>query len=696
MRYGFTTLISNNSSCYRQEQDWRITMAVKLPLPHAAVTALSEKFGKNGQHHQLLINAQVPSIKYFELKDVSEALGTEKEYKAADAPDAFQQLGGAYGQTELKDRDQRYKGICIYLANAENGGERTETVKTLLVTLWNELTLAGAEFYYPEAPTGDINIAYVDPIGQELLTPFSYTSFKPHDNPHGILFEEHYNPENHPDPIDGISFTPVDLEGTQIQAPTVAHYKAAIEAENTHHEQALRALKKEITTLQPSTEEEKKESSAIETYIAARKDYMATIKRVMNRLPANRETSPKRKTGRQDGESTENYARRIQSLDEKNKRRVANLGTVLPEANEAQAKLIKKNAAFKNSEANIINFLQKKLSNLIQEGTNFGNKREDLLDLTGCWPNAISDDVLTSPFLSKQIEPYYAPLEPLVDQLLQNPYFKYYPKIPDKRELCDSEALKALKQLLSPEGLIQIGEVEQNQDKAKKLLDTLRKEKVSRIEVIQGLIADENQLSLEEKSQETNLRQQLVDLAAYRPNEAMVLYWRLAHIVQGKKAISRLEEQKNTAETIQQTRAKIDFFDRLKNEPTLYRNKRNAEFYRAKTNLSLDTASEFERGSKYHSSWGKRAGQSFGLILIAAAGALGGAGLAGDFSAAKPFRDIFTATFADIKTFESHTWMLMSVCAALFLAVAVGGFLWDRHHGQGERAVAHELRATAS
>ncbi len=67
--YGWNSSIAANVQQARESQMWRVAMAVKLPLLEGAVSALS-KFKKGGAHHQLLINARVPSIKYFELQDV--------------------------------------------------------------------------------------------------------------------------------------------------------------------------------------------------------------------------------------------------------------------------------------------------------------------------------------------------------------------------------------------------------------------------------------------------------------------------------------------------------------------------------------------------------------------------------------------------------------------------------------------------
>ncbi len=501
---------------------------------------------------------------------------------------------------------------------------------------------------------------YTDAIGRELLTPFSYSAFKPYQQTHGILFEEEYNPQNHPDPIDGVSFTPADLEGTTIQAPSLDLYQQAIETENTYHQQALATLEKQIVSLTQEAKKAKSETAPIAALLKAR----AELKEATTQLE------------------------------------------------EAEVVTIE---SFEEAEAVTIESFQEVLFNLIQQGTQFGDTREAVRE-------APEDKKKLYPFLKKEekkeledalakstnpeqrnqvlnevTQAYYnSSLKPMVDLLLQNPYFKYYPKTPSKGKLHDSDAMKGFIQLLSQKKLTEEGDITQKQENAKQTLETLAKEKADHIEVIQTLIADEEKLPLEEKSQEANLRQQLVALAIHRPNEAMVLYWRLVHIVQGKKATSTLEAHKTAAENIQETKAQTDFFNRLNTEPTPYRDQRKKDLINAIRSKTPEAASAFECGSKYHSSWGKRTGQSFGLIVIAAAGALGGAGLAGDFSAVKTVGDIFTATGADITAFESHTWILMSVCAALFLAAAVAGARWDRHHGQVERALADELREKAT
>lgn len=383
--------------------------------------------------------------------------------------------------------------------------------------------------------------------------------------------------------------------------------------------------------------------------------------------------------------------------------------------NDAKTQLEKAEVTFTNSEKETSEPFQKKLNNLIKKGTEFGNAREAVREAPedkkklhlflereaqNELEKALTEsktDVQRNLALNQATRAYYLhTLKPLVDQLLQGPYFKYYPKTPWKGKLLDSDPLVGFNDLLIEKKLTQEGDVTQKQGEAKAKLNTLVDEKATQIETIQDLIANDSQLPLEEKSREAGLRRQLVDLAAYRPNEAMVLYWRLVHIVQGKKAISRLKEQKTAAEAKKETQAQIDLFNRLRSEPLDYQKQRKEDLIKAIRSKTLEAANAFECGSKYYSSWGKRAGQSFGLIVIAAAGALGGAGLAGDFSAVKTFGDIFTATGADITAFESHTWIFMSVCAVLFLAAAVVGACWDRHHGQGERAAADELRSTAA
>lgn len=102
------------------------------------------------------------------------------------------------------DRNQRGREICIYIGQkikAENKFVKTaEEWKQLMLSLWKALQDANVLIGYAITPSGDKAV----PAEPGLLTPFSYTSFKPYAQRHRILHQTEYNPIGFDDPLDNM------------------------------------------------------------------------------------------------------------------------------------------------------------------------------------------------------------------------------------------------------------------------------------------------------------------------------------------------------------------------------------------------------------------------------------------------------------------------------------------------------------
>lgn len=114
------------------------------------------------------------------------------------------------------DRDQRGKEICVYMTYLSSENKyyfSPEEWKELMLDCWQALEKAGVEgIGYAPCPYGDKQVNGES----KIMTPFTYTAFKPFQQRHGLLFQGNPNPYNHPDPLEGITITREDLEARNI------------------------------------------------------------------------------------------------------------------------------------------------------------------------------------------------------------------------------------------------------------------------------------------------------------------------------------------------------------------------------------------------------------------------------------------------------------------------------------------------
>lgn len=117
---------------------------------------------------------------------------------------------------DASDRDQRGKEICVYLPYNSSKSSfvfTQEHIKQMMLDMWKALE------------DHDVRLSYIAPARDEkaietdagIYTPFSYSAFKPYNGPDGILHEEHYNPLNLPDPLEGLHLSLDDLRLAGIQ-----------------------------------------------------------------------------------------------------------------------------------------------------------------------------------------------------------------------------------------------------------------------------------------------------------------------------------------------------------------------------------------------------------------------------------------------------------------------------------------------
>ncbi len=140
------------------------------------------------------------------------------------------------------DRDQRGKEFCVYMHYnaATDKYQRTPNEwKMIILACWKALQDAGVDMGYVPAPTGDKAIK----VQGGLSSPFSYSSFKPYRERHGILDSETYNPCGYSDPLEDVIFTIDDLEQVGIEISQVKEMRRKRIAYLSDH---LRAAKDEI------------------------------------------------------------------------------------------------------------------------------------------------------------------------------------------------------------------------------------------------------------------------------------------------------------------------------------------------------------------------------------------------------------------------------------------------------------------
>lgn len=141
------------------------------------------------------------------------------------------------------DRDQRGKEICVYMTYGDEGCIKTpEEWKFLMIECWKALYAAEVEIGYISPPAGDK--AIMSDIG---VTPFSYTSFKPFSERHGILESTNYNPNEYEDPLNSVQFTVQDLQQHGLESHALNLQLSRLSYTKNHFIKATEALQNVLT-----------------------------------------------------------------------------------------------------------------------------------------------------------------------------------------------------------------------------------------------------------------------------------------------------------------------------------------------------------------------------------------------------------------------------------------------------------------
>lgn len=140
---------------------------------------------------------------------------------------------------DITDRDQRGKEICVYIpydSKKKSFVFNKDYYKQFMLDIWKALE------------DNNVVYSYITPTKDEkeiegVISPFFYSSFKPYTSPEGILFSDHYNPNNYEDPLEGITFTSNDLKHAGIKqhnAIQVSYQR--IQYMTAHHNEGLERI----------------------------------------------------------------------------------------------------------------------------------------------------------------------------------------------------------------------------------------------------------------------------------------------------------------------------------------------------------------------------------------------------------------------------------------------------------------------
>lgn len=151
---------------------------------------------------------------------------------------------------DASDRDQRGKELCVYLPYDERTGSflfSEEYIKHLMLDLWKALEYAGVELSYITPTNEEKEI----PSDSSILTPFTYSSFKPYKSEDGILHSNDYNPMNHPDPLKDLYISRADLDAKGIKKYDALEISnARINYMKDHYQKACIRFNRQILSLQ--------------------------------------------------------------------------------------------------------------------------------------------------------------------------------------------------------------------------------------------------------------------------------------------------------------------------------------------------------------------------------------------------------------------------------------------------------------
>lgn len=222
--YGNVWRCNFGNTRYDSEEFWQFRVSI-LPTEaniNKAFTALNNKLALANDH---------PDIKLAYLRD--------NEINLWDGT-----------LSDGSDRDQRGKELCVYMDRVQGGTNfafSEEYIKGLMLTIWKILEDAGVE------------ISYITPTNAEkemasdtfILTPFTYSSFKPYESADGILHANEYNPNKYEkDPLKGVFFSHADLKNTGIKNYNALSISASrLDYMNTHYKKAMTRLYDRIDSL---------------------------------------------------------------------------------------------------------------------------------------------------------------------------------------------------------------------------------------------------------------------------------------------------------------------------------------------------------------------------------------------------------------------------------------------------------------
>lgn len=154
---------------------------------------------------------------------------------------------------DASDRDQRGKELCVYMPYDDRipGFVFTQDkIKHLMLGIWKVLQDNDVEISYM-TPGQDEKEIDCDP---SIITPFCYSAFKPCKTREGILLANHYNPNQHPDPLAGLYFSEADLKHKGItynNAFSISHDR--IRYMTDHYTKTVQTLNDTIQKLSDSS-----------------------------------------------------------------------------------------------------------------------------------------------------------------------------------------------------------------------------------------------------------------------------------------------------------------------------------------------------------------------------------------------------------------------------------------------------------
>ena len=187
------------------------------------------------------------------LERVFQAKKRDLSYKILMQSASSTDWDGTQKDSRDTDRDQRGKEVCVDMRFDKKRGQEMSPKewKKLMLEAWSELQKAGVKMGSLSPPHGDRTV----PSSEGILTPFSYTSNKPYDNRHGILFEDNYNPNNYPDPLKGMIITKADLKKYEIyQSKYKQQLQEKVKSQHQHAANAEARIVGDINNIVPASD----------------------------------------------------------------------------------------------------------------------------------------------------------------------------------------------------------------------------------------------------------------------------------------------------------------------------------------------------------------------------------------------------------------------------------------------------------